>query len=512
MNEFDKILVLDYGSQYTQLIARRIRELNVFSEICPHDITIERIKEINPKAIILSGGPMSVYSDNAYKLNSEIINLGLPILGICYGMQLLMRNLGADVISSNVREYGHMKISVSNNHDLFKNINNNTSVWMSHGDKIGSYDSNWMSLANSNNGILAAVKHKTKLIYGVQFHPEVNHTDQGKDILSNFLYEISKCRPLWTSDNFIENAVQKIKNEVGDKNVICGISGGVDSSVMGALINKAIGNQGKFIFVNHGLLRKNEEQDVMNSLHKGLGMKIECVNAENTFLSELKSCNDPEKKRKIIGRLFIETFEEASKKFDNIEFLAQGTLYPDVIESGGSDSSVTIKSHHNVGGLPDDMDFKLIEPLRDLFKDEVREVGRKLGIPDFLVDRHPFPGPGLAVRIIGEITKERLQILKEADDIYIKTLVSMGEYNNIWQAFAVLVPVKTVGVMGDGRTYENLIALRAVTSTDGMTADWYRMPDDVLQTVSSKIVNSVKGVNRVVYDVTSKPPGTIEWE
>ncbi len=512
MKSFDKILVLDYGSQYTQLIARRIRELNVFSEICPHNVSIDRIKEINPNAIILSGGPMSVYSDSAYQLNSKIIDLKLPILGICYGMQILMKNLGAEVVSSNVREYGHTEISILNKDNLLKNVNDNTTVWMSHGDKIGSYDNNWISLANSKNEILAAVKHKTKEIYGVQFHPEVNHTKEGIKILSNFLYEVAKCRPLWTSDNFIENAIQKIRNEVGDKNVICGISGGVDSSVMGALINNAIGDKGKFIFVNHGLLRKNEEQDVMQSLHRGLGMNIECVNAEDIFLKELEGCEDPEKKRKIIGRLFIETFEQASKKFENIDFLAQGTLYPDVIESGGSDSSVTIKSHHNVGGLPEDMNFKLIEPLRDLFKDEVREVGKKLGIPNFLVDRHPFPGPGLAVRIIGEINQERLRILKEADDIYIKTLISMGEYNNIWQAFAVLVPVKTVGVMGDGRTYENLIALRAVTSTDGMTADWYRMPDNVLQEVSSKIVNSVNGVNRVVYDVTSKPPGTIEWE
>ena len=512
MKDFDKILVLDYGSQYTQLIARRIRDLSVFSEIYPHDISIDRIKEINPNAIILSGGPMSVYSDSAYKLNSEIIDLKLPILGICYGMQLLMKNLGAEVVSSNVREYGHMEIDILSNSDLFEGVDSSTSVWMSHGDKIASYDSEWTSLANSKNGILAAVKHKTEDIYGVQFHPEVNHTDRGKDILSNFLYNIANCQPLWTSENFIENAVQSIRDEVGNKNVICGISGGVDSSVMGALINKAIGEQGKFVFVNHGLLRKNEEQDVMESLHKGLGMNIECVNAKGTFLKELEGCEDPEEKRKIIGRLFIETFETASKKFGDIDFLAQGTLYPDVIESGGSDSSVTIKSHHNVGGLPEKMNFKLIEPLRDLFKDEVREVGRKLKIPDFLVDRHPFPGPGLAVRIIGRITDERLRILKEADDIYIKTLVRMGEYNNIWQAFAVLVPIKTVGVMGDGRTYENLIALRAVTSTDGMTADWYRMPDEVLQEVSSEIVNSVQGVNRVVYDVTSKPPGTIEWE
>ena len=473
MKDFDKILVLDYGSQYTQLIARRIRELKVFSEICPHSISIDRIKEINPNAIILSGGPMSVYSKTSYKLNHDLLDLGLPILGICYGMQLLMQNSGAEVVSSDVREYGHMKIKTLNSDNLFNNVSSDTSVWMSHGDKIESYNNQWQTLANSENGILAAVKHKNKDIYGVQFHPEVNHTVEGKESLSNFLYNIANCRPLWTSENFIEETIKSIKDEVGDKNVVCGISGGVDSSVMGALINKAIGKQGKFVFVNHGLLRKNEEEEVMNSLHEGLGMDIKCVQAQDIFLKELQGCQDPEKKRKIIGKLFIETFELASKKFDNIDFLAQGTLYPDVIESGGSDSSVTIKSHHNVGGLPEKLNFKLIEPLRNLFKDEVREVGRKLGLPDFLVDRHPFPGPGLAVRIIGQITDERLEILKEADDIYIKTLIKMKEYNNIWQAFAVLVPIKTVGVMGDGRTYENLIALRAVTSTDGMTADWY---------------------------------------
>jgi len=512
MDNSDKILIFDYGSQYTQLIARRIRELSVYSEICRHDISLEELNKKSPKAIILSGGPMSVYDENAYKLNRNIFDLNIPILGICYGMQLLMHHFGSKVSSSDVREYGHMKIKSKGTLNLFKDIENETSVWMSHGDKISSFDDKWDALALSENDILAAVKYKSNNYYGVQFHPEVIHTHEGNKILANFLFEISDCKPSWTSKQFIENTIRAIQDEVCDKKVICGISGGVDSSVMGALISKAIGNQAKFVFVNHGLLRKNEESEVMKSLKDGLGMDIKCVNASNEFLKGLKGVTDPEKKRKIIGKLFVETFEVESKKIGDIDYLAQGTLYPDVIESGGSDSSVTIKSHHNVGGLPEKLNFKLIEPLRNLFKDEVRNVGRDLGIPDFLVDRHPFPGPGLAVRIIGEITEERLRILQDADDIYIKTLVDMNEYNNIWQAFCVLIPIKTVGVMGDERTYENLIALRAVTSQDGMTADWYRMPDKVLMRISNEIINKVKGVNRVVYDVTSKPPGTIEWE
>ena len=512
MDNFDKILIFDYGSQYTQLIARRVRELNVYSEICRHDISLEELNKKSPKAIILSGGPMSVYDENAYSLNENIFDLNIPILGICYGMQLLMHHFGAKVNSSNIREYGHMKIYSKNNNNLFKDIKDEVSVWMSHGDIISSFDNEWDILALSQNDILAAIKNKNNNYYGVQFHPEVMHTEQGDKILSNFLFEISKCDPSWTSKKFIDKAVKIIQDQVGNSNVICGISGGVDSSVMGALISKAIGKQAKFIFVNHGLLRKNEEHEVMDSLKDGLGLDIKCVDASNDFMTSLKGITDPEKKRKLIGKLFVDTFDLESKKIGNIDYLAQGTLYPDVIESGGSDSSVTIKSHHNVGGLPEKLNFKLIEPLRELFKDEVRKVGRDLGIPSHLVDRHPFPGPGLAVRIIGEITEDRIRMLKDADDIFIKTLIEMNEYNNIWQAFAVLVPIKTVGVMGDGRTYENLIALRAVTSTDGMTADWYRMPDNVLQEVSNKIVNKVQGVNRVVYDITSKPPGTIEWE
>jgi len=510
MNDF--IIILDYGSQYTQLIARRVRELNVYSEIYNHNVSFDIIKSKSPSAIILSGGPMSVYDSDSYSLNNEILKLDVPILGICYGMQLLMQHFGANVISSNVREYGHSTINILNDESIFKNIKSGTKVWMSHGDKINEFDKQWNVLAKSDNGILASVKHHEKPYYGVQFHPEVVHTSKGNEILSNFLFDISGCEGNWTSENFITNAVDSIKKTIGNKNVICGISGGVDSSVMGALMYKAIGDHAKFIFVNHGLLRKNEEQEVMKSLKDGIGMDINCINASNVFLKELEGITNPERKRKIIGKLFIDTFEEASKNFDEIDFLAQGTLYPDVIESGGTDSSVTIKSHHNVGGLPEKLNFKLIEPLKKLFKDEVRVIGKELGIPSSLIDRHPFPGPGLAVRIIGKINQNRIDILKKADDIFIRTLIEMNEYNNIWQAFAVLIPIKTVGVMGDGRTYENLIALRAVTSIDGMTADWYKMPDNVLAKVSNKIINEVKGVNRVVYDITSKPPGTIEWE
>ena len=510
--KLDNIIILDYGSQYTQLIARRIRELKVYSEIYSYNTSIDKIIAKSPSGIILSGGPMSVYDNDSYKLNSKLLSLDVPILGICYGMQLLMKELNSQVIPSKIREYGHAKIKIIDNKGLFDGIESPTNVWMSHGDKIRICEDSFKILAHSDNGILAAACHKHKPYFGVQFHPEVIHTDYGKVILSNFLFKIANCKPTWNSQSFIKESVIKIREKVGGDNIICGISGGVDSTVMGALIHKAIGERAKFIFVNHGLLRKNEESQVMSSLKEGLNMDIRCIQASDLFLDALKDINDPEKKRKIIGKLFIDTFEKASKSFKDIKYLAQGTLYPDVIESGGTDASVTIKSHHNVGGLPDKLNFKLIEPLRKLFKDEVRELGRELGIPEFLVNRHPFPGPGLAVRITGEITQERINILKEADDIFINTLIDMNEYNNIWQAFAVLIPIKTVGVMGDGRTYEHVIALRAVTSVDGMTADWYRMPDDVLMKTSNKIINEVKGVNRVVYDITSKPPGTIEWE
>jgi len=394
-------------------------------------------------------------------------------------------------------------------------MSSSSDVWMSHGDEVDSISDDWEKIAESDNGVVAALKYKKKPFYGVQFHPEVVHTKEGKKIISNFLFTISGCNPSWTSSNFVTESIESIRESVGPNgNVVCGLSGGVDSSVMATLMHRAIGDRSKCIFIDHGLLRKDEADEVMGSLKDGLNLNITKVQADDVFLEKLSGVSDPEKKRKIIGEQFIRSFETATNDMEDISFLAQGTLYPDVIESGGSKlgPAVTIKSHHNVGGLPDDLKFKLIEPLRDLFKDEVREVGAELGLPDFVLGRHPFPGPGLAVRIIGDITKERIQILQEADKIFIDTLRENNEYDKIWQAFAVLIPVKTVGVMGDSRTYENLIGLRAVTSKDGMTADWYKMPSDILEISSNRIINEVKGVNRVVYDITSKPPGTIEWE
>jgi len=509
------IAILDFGSQYTQLIARRIREQHVYSEILPHDVTLDTILEHAPKAIILSGGPSSVYEDSSPKYDESIFDLNIPILGICYGLQLLAHHYGGRVDSASHGEYGFAHLSIENPHTLLESVSDGCQVWMSHMDRVTEVPAGWMVNARSSNGVVAAMSNPSTKRYATQFHPEVAHTVEGETVLNNFLFKIARCEPNWTPGNFIQNQVDRIRARVGDGKVLIGVSGGVDSSVVAALMNKALGKQAIAVLIDHGLLRKNEAIQCVTALKDGLGVNIHQMDESSLFLSQLAGITNPEQKRKIIGTQFIRSFEKIARRFGEIEFLAQGTLYPDVIESGtgkkGGPAAV-IKSHHNVGGLPDDMKFKLIEPLRDLFKDEVRNVGRELGLPEALIQRHPFPGPGLAVRIIGEITKERLDCLREADDIYMKILHEEGLYDEIWQAFSVLIPVKTVGVMGDQRTYENLLALRAVTSTDGMTADWFRIPSNVLSKISNRIVNSVKGINRVVYDITSKPPGTIEWE
>ncbi|MDP6571007.1 MAG: glutamine-hydrolyzing GMP synthase [Candidatus Marinimicrobia bacterium] len=515
MHTHSTVAVLDFGSQYTQLIARRIREQNVYSEILPHTLSVDEIRRKKVEAIILSGGPSSVYAEGSPQLDEKILEEGIPVLGICYGLHLLIAHSGGMVQHKGQGEYGFSTIQSNGGSPLFQEVKNSTRVWMSHGDEIDSLGEGYEIIARSSNDIVAAIQHREKPIYGVQFHPEVAHTSEGKTIISNFLFKVANCSADWTAANFVSESVETIRQQVGEKGrVITGLSGGVDSSVVGTLLHRAIGERSTCVFIDHGLLRKDEASQVMGSLKDGLGLNIQKHDYAQNFLDGLKGVTDPERKRKIIGEKFIRAFEKAAGENESAEFLAQGTLYPDVIESGGSalGPAVTIKSHHNVGGLPEDMEFELIEPIRDLFKDEVRKVGRELGLPEFVLQRHPFPGPGLAVRILGEITPEYLNILREADHIFIETLHKYKEYDNIWQAFAVLIPTKTVGVMGDSRTYENLIALRAVTSVDGMTADWYEIPPDLLNECATRIVNEVRGVNRVVYDITSKPPGTIEWE
>ena len=509
------VAVIDFGSQYTQLIARRVREQNVYSEIFPHSITASELKKMDVPAVIFSGGPSSVYENKSPQVDNAIFDLNIPVLGICYGLHLMISDSGGQVIHKGQGEYGFAKVHPEVKSPLFDNLSQESQVWMSHGDEIENIGNGFDVIARSSNNIIAAIQHHERPLYGVQFHPEVVHTIEGNTILSNFLFKISDCQADWTAEHFISETISSIQEKVGDDGkVITGISGGVDSSVVGTLLHKAIGDRSRCVFIDHGLLRKEEVDQVMGSLKDGLGLSISKYDDSATFLKALEGITDPEEKRKIIGRQFIRSFENAAREHEDAKFLAQGTLYPDVIESGGSalGPAVTIKSHHNVGGLPEDMDFQLIEPIRDLFKDEVRKVGRELGLPAFVLERHPFPGPGLAVRILGEITSDRLRMLREADHIFIDILHKSGEYNNIWQAFAVLIPTKTVGVMGDARTYENLIALRAVTSLDGMTADWYNFPCEILSQCSTEIINKVKGVNRVVYDITSKPPGTIEWE
>ncbi len=510
------ILILDFGSQYSQLIARRVRELNIYSKIIPFFTPINQIKEENPIGIILSGGPASVTDNNSPTCAKEIFELGIPILGICYGLQLMVKLLNGKVIKSHAREYGKTQLTVTEKIPLiFQNVlNNKFNVWMSHGDKVETLPNGFETIGTTQNTEFAAVCDINKNLYGLQFHPEVIHSENGFLILNNFCVNICKAKQDWTMSSYINQAVDSIRNTVKDNSVILALSGGVDSSVAAILINKAIGKQLKCIFVDNGLLRKNEAQRIENMYTKNFNLNLECIDAESLFLSKLKSIEDPEQKRKVIGHEFINVFDEAAKQFPNTKFLAQGTTYPDVIESvsiSGNPSSM-IKSHHNVGGLPERMKLTLLEPLRCLFKDEVRKLGFELGMPEEIVMRQPFPGPGLAVRLIGPVTKEYLDILREADQILMDEMKSAGFYYKVWQSFTVLLPVKTVGVMGDERTYEKVIALRIVESTDGMTADWVKLPYDLLEKISSRIVGEVKGVNRVVYDLTSKPPGTIEWE
>lgn len=511
--KLDKILILDFGSQYTQLIARKIRELKVYCEIQPFNVSVDFVKNFGAKAIILSGGPCSVYEEGSPCISKEIFELNLPTLGICYGMQLICHLFGGEVKKASKKEFGQHSMDILKPSLLFDEISNPTTVLMSHGDSVVCIPEDYTITAQSENTPLCAMEHIEKPIYGIQFHPEVVHSLEGTKMLENFLFKIAKVEPNWNMDNFIKVKIEEIKNQVGDDNVILGLSGGVDSSVAAVLISKAIGKKLKCIFVNNGVLRLNEGQKVQDLFRGHYDLDLTYVDASEEFLHELKGIEDPEKKRKIIGYKFVEIFDREAKKIGGAKFLAQGTLYPDVIESvsfkGPSD---VIKSHHNVGGLPEKMNLKLLEPFRELFKDEVREIGRKLDIPDEIVNRQPFPGPGLAVRIISDITQEKIDILQRADDIVVSEIKKAGLYNKLWQAFAVLLPIKTVGVMGDERTYESVCAIRAVTSQDAMTADWAKIPYEVLDIISSRIINEVRGINRVVYDISSKPPSTIEWE
>ncbi len=513
MMEREKILVLDFGSQYTQLIARRVRECRVYSEIFPYNAAIEKIREFAPKGIILSGSPSSVFSEGAPLIDKEVFNLGVPVLGICYGMQLMAYLLGGEVGRSRDREYGRAELIIDDDRDLLWGVIDHSVVWMSHADRIEKCPRGFSAIAHTDNSPIAAMADHERRLYALQFHPEVVHTVEGKRILQNFALNICGCRPVWQMSSFIDWAVEDIKKTVGGGKVICALSGGVDSSVVAVLVHRAVGEKLTCIFVDNGLLRKGEAEKVEDTFERHFHIKLITVDARERFLELLKGVTDPEQKRKIIGKEFIKVFEEEAKKIRDVEFLAQGTLYPDVIESVSfKGPSATIKSHHNVGGLPEVMKLKLIEPLRELFKDEVRELGEELGLPDEICWRHPFPGPGLAIRCLGEITGQRLDILREADAIVLEEIKRAGLYREIWQAFAVLLPVRSVGVMGDERTYEYVLAVRAVTSMDGMTADWARIPDDVLGRMSNRIINEVKGINRVVYDISSKPPGTIEWE
>ena len=512
MEKNETILILDFGGQYNQLIARRVRECNVYSEVVPFNISLEKIKEKNPKGIIFTGGPASVYGEDSPKCDPEIFNLGIPVLGICYGMQLMTHILGANVARAGKREYGTTDVTIDNTSSLFQGFDSTNGFLMSHTDFVESLPEGFKNIGHTSSCPNAAIENENKKLYGIQFHPEVNNSVNGTLVIKNFLYNICNCSGDWTMSSFVEDSIKTLKEKIGDKKVLCALSGGVDSSVAAVLISKAAGNNLTCIFLDHGLLRKNEGDEVEKVFKEQFDINLIRVNCQDRFLSKLAGVTDPEQKRKIIGEEFIRVFEEEAKKIGAVDFLVQGTIYPDVIESGLGKSSV-IKSHHNVGGLPEHVDFKeIIEPLRNLFKDEVRKTGLELGIPENLVFRQPFPGPGLAIRVIGDITNDKLDILKEADSIFREEIANAGLHKSINQYFAVLTNLKSVGVMGDERTYDYTIALRAVETTDFMTGVWSKIPYDILEKVSSRIVNEVNHVNRVVYDITSKPPATIEWE
>jgi len=519
----ETIIILDFGSQYTQLIARRIREQNVYCEIYPFNVPLETIESKNPRGIVLSGGPMSIYEDGAPQISSakgrsasggkDIFSFNIPFLGICYGLCTIAHHFNGVVAHSDRREYGRAELEIIHNTDLFAGIENNSRVWMSHGDRLESLPEGFEIIARTANSPIAAVRSTQKRLYGIQFHPEVVHTEHGTKILRNFLYRICGVKGDWTPSVFVKETVERIKQQVGDRKVILGLSGGVDSSVTAVLINRAIGEQLTCVFIDNGLLRIGEREQVEKTFRSYFHINLRVVDGTRDFLEALAGVADPEEKRKIIGNVFIELFEKEARAVGSVDFLAQGTLYPDLIESVSfKGPSVTIKSHHNVGGLPEKMSLQLLEPLRELFKDEVRKVGKQLNIPDEILQRHPFPGPGLAVRILGEVTKEKLELLGKADKIFIDEIKAAGAYNDIWQALTVLLPVRSVGVMGDHRTYDRAVVLRAVTSVDGMTADWYPMQPQLLARISNRIINEIPGINRVVYDISSKPPSTIEWE
>jgi len=511
MENKEVVLVMDFGGQYSQLIARRIRECGVYCEIVPFNTPIAKIVERQPKGIVFSGGPSSVYSEGAPRCDQEVFSLNIPIFGICYGMQLTTYMLKGEVAHATSREYGNTRLYIDKNEGLFDQLSGETQVWMSHGDYVAAAPEGFAVTAHTNNTPVAAIANEQLRIYGVQFHPEVVHTPEGMKMIRNFLFTTCGCKGDWDMGSYVDVAIKQIREQVGNKKVLCALSGGVDSSVAAVLVHKAIGDQLTCVFVNHGFLRKGEAEQVVKTFREGFKMNLVYAEVVDRFLARMEGVTEPEQKRKIIGEEFIRVFEAESSKLGDIEFLVQGTLYPDVIESGTATAAV-IKSHHNVGGLPEDMTFKLIEPLRDLFKDEVRALGRELNLPEDIVGRQPFPGPGLAIRIIGEVTEERLEILREADAIVHQEIKVAGLYNKVWQSFAVLPAMKSVGVMGDERTYAYTVGLRVVSSEDGMTADWVRLPYEVIDAISRRIVNEVKGVNRIVYDVTSKPPSTIEWE